>query len=103
MFDIGIFEVLLIALIFLIIVGPSKLPEVMYYLGRAFLYCKRIFRNIRDEVYMAVDLDTIKQKVRNDDILSRIDDQDASSSNRIDQSKLDSVDAKTVETKSTNF
>jgi len=47
MFGIGFFELILIAVVVLIFVGPKKLPELMQQVGRAFVHVRRTTTEVR--------------------------------------------------------
>jgi len=48
MFGIGFFEIVVIALIALVCLGPKRLPELMRQLGKAFVYFRRAATDVRE-------------------------------------------------------
>lgn len=63
MFDIGFWELALISLVALIVVGPERLPRLArnlgYWLGKG----RRILGNIKDEIDREIQADEIKQNL----------------------------------------
>ena len=51
MFDIGFFEILIICLISLVILGPSRLPAFITSVEEIFLKLKSGFRKLKQELY----------------------------------------------------
>ncbi|MBN1379228.1 MAG: twin-arginine translocase subunit TatB [Gammaproteobacteria bacterium] len=50
MFDIGFWELCLIALVALVVIGPERLPKVAYVAGKWFGKLQRFIRNARFEL-----------------------------------------------------
>ena len=73
MFDFGFSEIFLLSLVALIVLGPSRLPEVMrtcgLWLGRA----RRIYNNVRLEIEREVGMDDIRRQLHNEQIMSELD------------------------------
>lgn len=69
MFDIGFMELLLIAVITLVIMGPQRLPQavrtITLWLGRA----RQAFAAVRKELENEVGMDDIKRQLHNEQIL----------------------------------
>ena len=51
MFDIGFFEILIICLISLIILGPKRLPSFLTSLEELYLKTKSVLRKLKQELY----------------------------------------------------
>ncbi len=68
----GFFELLLIAVVSLLVVGPERMPEavrsVMMTVGRL----KRLFSDARDEVEKHIGADEIRQQLHNESVLDNI-------------------------------
>lgn len=73
MFDFGFSEVFLLSLVALIVLGPTRLPEVMrtcgLWLGRA----RRVYNNVRLEIEREVGMDDIRRQLHNEQIMSELD------------------------------
>lgn len=50
MFGIGFLELVVVAVVALIVLGPQKLPGVMQQLGRLFLQVKRISNEVKESL-----------------------------------------------------
>lgn len=72
MFGIGLPELIVIMVVALIVVGPSKLPELAKSLGKAF----NEFRRMADEVKETLDEEVLKEEEKKEDVtdLSREND-----------------------------
>lgn len=66
---IGIQEVLLVAVLIVIVVGPRRLPEMAYYLGRGVKKLQRYARVVRDEfseefAYLNEEMEAVRADVQ---------------------------------------
>ena len=72
MFDIGFLELLVIAIIGLVVMGPERLPGAVrtgaLWLGRL----RRSFSQIKREIEREIDADEIRQQLYNEDILQAL-------------------------------
>lgn len=72
MFDIGFAELLLIALVGLIVIGPNRLPETIrtlaLWLGRA----RRTYSQFRKDLEQEIGADEIRQELRNEEIMAQL-------------------------------
>ena len=71
MFDIGFWELLLISVITLIVVGPARLPEIASEIGSIISGMKRFINNARREIEQELDL---RKDINYDKSLGDIDD-----------------------------
>ncbi|MDO3380867.1 Sec-independent protein translocase protein TatB [Gilvimarinus algae] len=73
MFDIGFFELLLIAIVSLVIIGPERLPEtvraVSLWIGRL----KRSLRETRSEIEKQIGADDIRRQLHNEEIMRNLE------------------------------
>jgi len=69
MFDIGFMEVLLIAVVSLVVMGPKRLPhavrQVSLWVGRI----KQVFSTARQQLENEVGMDDIKRQLHNEKIM----------------------------------
>jgi len=75
MFDIGFLELLVIALITLVVMGPERLPEairtISLWLGRL----KQLWTRARAEIETEVGLDDIRHQLHNEEVLRELGEQ----------------------------
>ncbi len=65
MFDIGFWEIFLILILALIIVGPERLPKAARTAGLWFGKARRYVEGVRDEVISEFDVSELKRMVHN--------------------------------------
>lgn len=63
MFEIGFWELVLIALVALIVIGPERLPEVARTAGRWIARARSIVSNVRAEVEREFKVDELKRSL----------------------------------------
>ena len=72
MFDIGFSELLLVAVIALVVLGPERLPSAIrttsYWVGKI----RRSIRSVKDELERELDVDGIKQQIHNEEVLKEL-------------------------------
>lgn len=71
MFDIGFSELLIVALVALIVIGPERLPTAARTLGHIVGRIKRSLGSIREDVEREIGMDELRLQMRNQDILDR--------------------------------
>ena len=69
MFDIGLPELLLIALISLIVLGPNRIPEIVKNLIKFFRWLRSFTFNAKKEIEKNIGLEEIRQEIHNEEIL----------------------------------
>ena len=74
MFDIGFFELLLILLVGLVVLGPKRLPEAVKSISRSLLWIKKQVNRSKQEMGKAFGLNEIYQDSRNEEILKDLED-----------------------------
>jgi sec-independent protein translocase protein TatB len=74
MFDIGFSELLVIAIIALIVMGPERLPETVRSIGLWVGRMKQMFANARQELESEVGMDEIHRQLRNEKIIRQLED-----------------------------
>ena len=73
MFDIGLLELLLIAVVSLLVLGPEKLPGAVRSGAKTIYWFKRQASNVKEEINKAFDLNEVYQDSRNEKILEDIE------------------------------
>ena len=74
MFDIGFFELLLILLVGLVVLGPKKLPEAVKSVSRFLLWLKHQTNKTKQEFNKTFGLNEVYQDSRNEEILKDLKD-----------------------------
>ena len=74
MFDIGFFELLLILLVGLVVLGPKKLPEAVKSVSRFLLWLKLQTNKVKQEINKTFGLNEVYQDSRNEEILKDLKD-----------------------------
>ena len=74
MFDIGFFELLLILLVGLVVLGPKKLPEAVKSVSRFLLWLKSQTNKTKQEINKTFGLNEVYQDSRNEEILKDLKD-----------------------------
>lgn len=73
MFDIGFMELVLIAIVSLVVIGPERLPGAVrtasLWIGRA----KRSFNQVKTEIEREINADEIRRQLHNESILADLD------------------------------
>ena len=74
MFDIGLLELLLIAVVSLLVLGPEKLPGAVRSGAKTIYWFKRQVSSAKEEINKAFDLNEVYQDSRNEKILEDIEE-----------------------------
>ncbi|SER19546.1 sec-independent protein translocase protein TatB [Nitrosomonas sp. Nm51] len=61
MFDISFFEILIISIIALIVVGPERLPQVARTLGHLISRCRQFVYSVRTDIHNEMRMEELKQ------------------------------------------
>lgn len=75
MFDIGFTELLIVAVLSLIILGPEKMPIALQQLALWIGRLKRYFRKFKQEIENEIGTDEIKRQLYNEEILEQLKQQ----------------------------
>jgi len=70
--DIGGLELLLVAIVGLLIVGPERLPEVLRSFGLWIGRLKRAFHAAKTEIEQEIGMDDIQRQLHNESVLKEI-------------------------------
>lgn len=68
MFDIGFWEILLIVVMAMIIVGPEKLPDAARTAGRWFGKARRFIEGVKSDVEKEFDVTELKRMLHNQEV-----------------------------------
>ena len=75
MFDIGFLELLVIALITLVVMGPERLPEAIRSLSLWYGRLKQLWTKTRSEIETEVGMDDIRHQLHNEQVLKELGEQ----------------------------
>lgn len=75
MFDIGLLELFLIAVVSILVLGPEKLPVAVRSIAKTFYWFKKQTTDAKEEMNKAFDLNEVYQDSRNEEILDEIGEQ----------------------------
>ena len=73
MFDIGFPELMLVAIIALLVMGPQRLPEAMRTVGLWWGRLSRSFNALRTEIEREVGMDEIRRQIYNESIIADLE------------------------------
>lgn len=88
MFDIGFFELVVIGVVGLLVIGPERLPETLRTLALWWGRLKRGIQNTRTEFEQQIGADDIRRQLHNEDIMQRLN----SSKDEISRAVSENVD-----------
>jgi sec-independent protein translocase protein TatB len=71
--DIGFFELAIVAIVGLLVIGPERLPSALRTGALVIGRIKRGMRDARDELERQIGADDIRQQLHNEDILARLE------------------------------
>ena len=94
MFDIGFPELVLIAVVGLLVIGPERLPEALRTLGLWLGRMRRSFMSIKDEIEKEIGMDEVRRQLHNEAVMDEM--------KRIEREVRNSVDEPAIKTPSTN-
>lgn len=72
MFDIGVFELFIVATLALIVLGPQRLPQVARTAGLWLGRLRRSYNNLKLEVEREVGMDEIRRQLHNEQIIAEV-------------------------------
>ena len=74
MFDIGFSELLFIAVIGIVVVGPKRLPEVVRTVAVIMRKLRRMFSDVKADIERELDLDDMRRIVREADMQAHLEE-----------------------------
>ena len=72
MVDIGFTELLLLASVGLLVIGPEKLPHFLRETGRWYTHLKTKFNDIKSDIEDEIGIEDIKQQLRSEEIMGQL-------------------------------
>ncbi|MCV6613742.1 MAG: Sec-independent protein translocase protein TatB [Cellvibrionaceae bacterium] len=73
MFDIGFFELLLIAVVGLLVIGPERLPGTLRTIALYWGRIKRSITDTRSEIEQQIGADDIRRQLHNEEVMARLE------------------------------
>lgn len=72
MFDIGLFELLLLSIIVLLVIGPKRLPETLRTLGLWIGRMRRSYTRVKTEIEREIGMDDVRRQLHNEAIMEQM-------------------------------
>jgi len=73
-FDIGFFELVVVGIVALVVIGPERLPDAVRTTARWWSGIKRTLHNAREELEKEVGADDIRRELHNERIMRELED-----------------------------
>ena len=89
MFDIGFAELLVIAVIALLVLGPERMPEAVRSTSAFLRKIKSSFNHIKTEIEREVGVDDIKREIHNEAILKQLNEDQHKATENLDEIRND--------------
>ena len=72
MFDIGFPELMLVAIVGLLVIGPERLPEALRTLGLWLGRMRRSFTTVKAEVEKEIGMDEVRRQLHNEAVMDEM-------------------------------
>lgn len=72
MFDVGGLELLLIAVVGLLVIGPERLPEALRSIGLQLGRLRRAFTSVKTEIEKEIGMDEIRRQLHNEAVMDEM-------------------------------
>jgi len=72
MFDIGFPELVLVAIVGLLVIGPERLPEALRTLGLWLGRMRRSFMSVKSEIEKEIGMDEVRRQLHNEAIMEEM-------------------------------
>ena len=72
MFDIGFPELMLVAIVGLLVIGPERLPEALRTLGLWLGRMRRSFTTVKTEVEKEIGMDEVRRQLHNEAVMDEM-------------------------------
>ncbi len=102
MFDIGGFELLLIAVVGLLVIGPERLPETLRTLGLWLGRLRRSFTSVKAEIEKEIGMDEVKRQLHNEAVMEEMQRIEREVKNSVDDARIDPGVVSTGKTNTTD-
>ena len=89
MFDIGFPELVLVAIVGLLVIGPERLPEALRTLGLWLGRMRRSFTTVKTEIEQEIGMDEVRRQLHNEAVMDEM--------KRIERQVKDTAQAAAIE------
>lgn len=89
MFDIGGLELMLIAIVSLLILGPERLPEMLRTLGLWLGRLRRSFTSVKAEIEKEIGMDEVRRQLHNEAVMEEMKRIEREVQASVDDAKID--------------
>ena len=72
MFDIGFPELMLVAVVGLLVIGPERLPEALRTLGLWLGRMRRSFHSVKAEIEKEIGMDEVRKQLHNEGVIEEM-------------------------------
>jgi sec-independent protein translocase protein TatB len=72
MFDISFPELMLVAIVGLVVIGPDRLPEMLRTLGLWFGRMRRSFMSVKNEIEREIGMDDVRRQLHNEAVMEEM-------------------------------
>ena len=72
MFDIGFPELVLVAIVGLLVIGPERLPEALRTLGLWLGRMRRSFHSVKAEIEKEIGMDEVRKQLHNEAVMEEM-------------------------------
>ncbi len=72
MFDVGFPELMLVAVVGLLVIGPERLPEALRTLGLWFGRMRRSFISVKTEIEKEIGMDEVRRQLHNEAVMDEM-------------------------------
>lgn len=89
MFDIGLFELLLLSIIVLLVIGPKRLPETLRTLGLWIGRMRRSLTRVKTEIEREIGMDDVRRQLHNEAIMEQMKEIERDVGGAIDDASIE--------------
>lgn len=89
MLDIGGLELLLIAVVALLVIGPERMPEALRTLGLWLGRLRRSFTSVKNEIEKEIGMDEVRRQLHNESVMEQM--------KRIEEEVQNSMDSQIID------
>ncbi|MGI9328067.1 MAG: Sec-independent protein translocase protein TatB [Pseudomonadales bacterium] len=97
MFDIGFPELMIVAVVMLLVLGPERLPETLRMLGLWLGRLRRSFNSVKTEIEKEIGMDEIKRQLHNEAIMDEMKRLESEVRDSVEEPTANTVDSSTNE------
>lgn len=88
MFDIGFPELVLIAIVGLLVIGPERLPDALRTLGLWLGRLRRSFISVKNEIEKEIGMDEVRRQLHNEAVMEEMKRIESEVKSTVDQATI---------------